>query len=258
MIAEVDAKYSGGWGERSKIANIIDDALDDIAKGSIDAKKYSHITSRLGKAARQKLRGENADPDAAFAIFGVKEALDDAMEASLGGAAKKGLQKARGEYRTLLMLERPGVVDSSVGNISLPRLANVLKSKDKPGYLRGKNKSDLYEAARIGAGFKSAIGDSGTATRSALPMAIGAGGAVGAGTLMATGNPVLAGTAAASVPTMMRIGSEAYNAVPWYLTNKLMDNAGGAVMPQLRPLMQNVGGRIGAGALPGLLGTPAP
>lgn len=257
-LAEVDAKYSGAWGETSKISKLVDDALDDIAKGSIDAKKYGHLTSRLGKMARQKLRGQNSDPDAAFALFGVKEALDDAMEDSLGGAARKALQKARGEYRTLMLLESRGVIDSSTGNISLPKLANALKARDKSGYLRRKNTSDLYEAARIGQAFKSSVGDSGTATRQALPLTLGMGGTVGGLATYATGSPALGVAAGAAVPVGIRAASEAYNAVPGWATNTLMDRGAGALMPALRPLAQNVGGRIGAGALPGLLGSPGP
>lgn len=243
-LAKVEKKYSGSWGEGNKLANVVDDALDAASKGPLTGKEYAHITSRLGKAARQKLRGENADPDAAFALFGVKEALDDAMERSLGIEARETFRQAREQYRNLMFLESPGVVNSSAGTISLPTLANVLKRKDKPGFLRGKNQSPLYEAARVGQAFKPSFGTSGTTERFSLPAIAG-----GAGTAAVLADPVTALAVGAGIPLSLRGGAEAYNALTSYLTNQ-------AMTPARRKLIQGLMGQGGAGVSGGLLSNP--
>lgn len=243
-LADVEARYTGAWGEGNKLTGVIDDALDDIAKGSISGERYHKIASRLGKMARQKLRGENSDPDAAFALYDVKEALDDAMERALGKAERARFQKARQQYRTLLFLESPGVVNSSSGQISLPTLANVLKRKDKVGFARGKNKSDLYEAARIGQMFKPSFGASGTAERLSLPIL-----ASGMTTGMVLGDPVTAAAVGVGLPVAARAGAEAYNAASPYMVNQLMT-------PARKRLVEGLLSRGGAGA--GLLGSPVP
>jgi len=49
------------------------------------------------------------------------------------------------------------------------QLASVLQSEDRRGFTFGGNRSPMYEAARFSQAFAPIVGDSGTATRSALP-----------------------------------------------------------------------------------------
>ena len=59
------------------------------------------------------------------------------------------------------------MTNTAKGDVSLATLGNLLSRVDKKGYMYGRNQSDLYNAARFAQAFRSIVGDSGTATRSA-------------------------------------------------------------------------------------------
>lgn len=135
--------------------------------GAINGEQLGNLSSKLGKAAFKQMTTPMGDRDLGDALYDVKNHADDLLESSLTGPAQAEYSAARQQYRTLMQLAKPGVVNSSTGDVSGATLANKLSSTDRGGYLFGGNQSDLYNAARFSQAFKPIVGDSGTATRSA-------------------------------------------------------------------------------------------
>lgn len=137
--------------------------------GEATGAQLQDLASKLGKAARSQMSG-NGDRQLGMALFEVKNLADDLLEQGLKGKTKQLFSQARSQYRNAMMIEsRVGVLNPSNGNVSGGTLANVLQQQDKAGFLRGGNTSPMYDAARLAQAFKPIVGDSGTATRSALP-----------------------------------------------------------------------------------------
>lgn len=136
--------------------------------GTATGEQLQDLASKLGKAARGQMTG-NGDRQLGMALSEVKNLADDLLEQGLNGKTKTLFSNARNQYRNAMMIEgRIGVVGAD-GNVSGRTLANVLQQQDKAGFLRGGNTSPMYDAARLAQAFKPIVGDSGTATRSALP-----------------------------------------------------------------------------------------
>lgn len=138
--------------------------------GTASAKQLVDLSSKLGKAARSQMTSPSGDRQLGMALGEVKDMADDLIETGLNGRTQKLFQQARGNYRNLMTIEgRVGIVNPSNGNVSGATLANALQQKDKAGFLLGRNQTPMYDAARLAQAFKPLVGDSGTATRSALP-----------------------------------------------------------------------------------------
>ena len=148
--------------------------VEDLAKladaGQATGKQLQSLTSKLGKAAYKQMTTQSGDRDLGQALYQLKDYVDDLLQQGMGDAEAATFQAARQQYRNLMMLtSRVGVVNPSTGNVSGRTLANVLQQKDKGGFLFGRNESGMYDAARFSQAFAPIVGDSGTATRSALP-----------------------------------------------------------------------------------------
>lgn len=146
---------------------LVKNFLDVAQKGQATGEQLQQIASKLGKAAAKNMTTQGGDRDLGMALFQVKDLADDYLRSGLNGETAKLFDAARGQYRNLMMLtSRTGVVNTATGDVSKTALPNVLASKDKAGYMFGKNQSDFYNAARYGDAFRPIVGDSGTATRS--------------------------------------------------------------------------------------------
>lgn len=147
---------------------LVKNFIDVAQKGQATGEQLQQIASKLGKAAAKNMMApQGGDRDLGMALFQVKDLADDYLRSGLSGETAKLFDAARTQYRNLMMLtSRTGVVNTSSGDVSKAALANVLASKDKAGYMFGKNQSDFYNAARFGDAFRPIVGDSGTATRS--------------------------------------------------------------------------------------------
>ena len=146
---------------------LVKNFIEVAQKGQATGEQLQQIASKLGKAAAKNMTSQGGDRDLGMALFQVKDLADDYLRSGLSGETAKVFDAARTQYRNLMMLtSRTGVVNTSSGDVSKAALANVLASKDKPGYMFGKNQSDFYNAARFGDAFRPIVGDSGTATRS--------------------------------------------------------------------------------------------
>ncbi len=174
-IGRIDNEYQGLLFANGKPYSVMDNPLVSrlysyAEKGTATAEQLTDLSSKLGKAARSQMTSGNGDRQLGMALNEVKDMADDLIEQGLNGRTQKLFSAARGNYRNLMTLEgRIGIVNPSNGNVSGANLANALQQKDKAGFLLGRNQSPMYDAARLAQAFKPVVGDSGTATRSALP-----------------------------------------------------------------------------------------
>ena len=138
--------------------------------GTASARQLVDLSSKMGKAARGQMTGVSGDRQLGMALNEVKDVVDDLIETGLNGRTQRLFSEARGNYRNLMTIEsRVGIVNPSSGNVSGATLANTLQQKDKSGFLLGRNQTPMYDAARLVQAFRPIVGDSGTATRSAMP-----------------------------------------------------------------------------------------
>lgn len=162
-------------GEFEGLANVTENQLVKkflgyAEKGVATQRQLADLSSKMGRVANNQMTGAAGDRELGLALFQVKDMADDMLEGNLTGETLKQFQKARGEYRNLMLLtSRQGVVNPSSGNVSGGTLASALQSKDKRGFMFNKNQSELYDAARFAQAFRPIVGDSGTATRAVLP-----------------------------------------------------------------------------------------
>ena len=166
----------------TKLAAILDEAADVTTRPMADnvlvqrAMQYAQtgqatgaqlasLSSKLGKVARKEMTSAMGDRDLGQALFAVKELTDDLLMQNMDDATKAAFAQARQQYRNLMTLESKGVVNTSSGNVSGLNLASTLASKDKSGFVRNKNQTPMYDAARFAQAFRPIVGNSGTATR---------------------------------------------------------------------------------------------
>lgn len=141
------------------------ESLTDM--GSITGQQLRQLTSKLGKAAYKQMATPSGDRDMGQALYAVKDHVDDLIGQGLSDTERVAYDTTREQYRNLMLLtSRTGIVNPSSGNVAGVALASKLQQADKPGFLYGRNQSDLYNAARFAQAFKPIVGDSGTATRS--------------------------------------------------------------------------------------------
>lgn len=160
--------YQGQYVGNGDVAgNALFKRISDFAQnGTATQEQLGTLASNLGKAAENNLTSANGDRAMGRALLDTKEVVDDLLQQSLAPDLAQQFGQARGQYRTLMQLTgRPNVVNPASGNVNPRALAGALQSGDKTGYLRGRNTSDLYQAARFSQAFPPVVGDSGTATR---------------------------------------------------------------------------------------------
>lgn len=156
----------------SPLANhpLVKGLFDSVASGQPTGKQLRHYASQLGKASNQQMSSPTGNRELGIALTQVKDMADDMLEASLSGKTKALFADARSQYRNLMMLtdRSTGIVNPSTGDVSGAALARRLQSKDKLGFTRGKNTSDMYTAARFYQAFKPVV-DVGSDTATKLP-----------------------------------------------------------------------------------------
>jgi hypothetical protein len=147
-----------------KTVNKIFDKID--GEGTLSVSDYQDLSSELKAKARMAWKGESPDPYFAESLGQMVDALDRLAMDNTAPEALEALRVARRQWKALSQLEKSRAIHES-GDISGPLLANYLRRTDKGGYGRGKNVSELYEAARLSKAFPSRP-DSGTAGRQFL------------------------------------------------------------------------------------------
>lgn len=185
-------------------------------KGEATGQQLQNLTSKIGNKAASQMTSRTGDRALGIALFKVKNHVDDLLSDGLDDATKAAFTEARNQYRNLMLLtQRNGVINPSSGDIAGNALAGLLQQKDRAGFLFNKNQTDLYNAARFAQAFRPIVGDSGTATRSALPgamdLALAAPFNVASNAYLAYPNLVTYGAqgAARSVPMMGLLGGGA-------------------------------------------------
>jgi hypothetical protein len=247
-LASIEMKYRGLLDKPLAQYDIVDDVYRNLG-GNITGKQYNTWQSQLRQIAQDQFsRGK---PKVGFALFEVKDALDDAASASMSGRERMAFQQARQQWKNLVMLESGNVVNEQTGNVSGAHLKNILTRKDKHGFRLGGNSSEMYDMARFNKAFPGIVGDSGTATRSFLPsMAttmMATGGLGAAGGVYGEYNPAAAAGIGALAPLaaglLARGGAGAYLSPMGqaYFTNQ-------ALGPGLKGLLSGAGGITGANA----------
>lgn len=148
---------------------LVDDVISAASNGHATGRQLQNIASKLGKAANSQMTTASGDRELGMALFHVKDFVDDFIAQGLSPEMAAAFETARAQYRNLMLLtQRVGVVNPSTGNVSGRSLANLLQSKDKNGFLYGRNQTGMYNAARFAQAFQPIVGDSGTATRMPL------------------------------------------------------------------------------------------
>ena len=183
-----------------RVFEVLDEAVDDpievksllklLERPSVSGPDLLQESVLLGKRATGLMRGTDRQGNyrKAQALRAIKEAVDDALVSASPRGARERLQEARHQFKNLMRLYAPGVIRSPTrGDVSAATLGNVLRNRDKHNFMRGRGKGDLFDAARIGKAFP-AFPDSFTASRSALPMALGTSGLL-AGQQLSQGDP---------------------------------------------------------------------
>jgi hypothetical protein len=163
-VAEIEDGLEGlvpGFSDNPLVGQLIDLA----GKGQASGKQLHSLASKLGKAAYKQMSSPNGDRDLGMALYQVKDYTDDLLQEGMDAGRKEGFKQARSQYRALMQLtSRVGNIKA--GNVKGGSLANTLQTKDKKGFLYGRNQSDLYNASRWAQEYAPIVGDSGTATRS--------------------------------------------------------------------------------------------
>jgi hypothetical protein len=135
-------------------------------KGKATGEQLGGLSSKLSRAINKEMTSPSGDRELGQALGSVKEYVDDLVEQGLDGAQKETYRQVRGQWRNLsLLTSRSTIVNPSSGAVNARALASVLQTKDKAGFLRGGNQSDMYTAARAAQAFPPIVGNSGTATR---------------------------------------------------------------------------------------------
>lgn len=202
-------------------------------KGQATGEQLQDLASKLGKAANNQMTSAGGDRQMGMALFQIKDMADDLLASGLKGETAKAFDSARGQYRNLMLLtQRNGVINPSTGNINGNALAGLLQQKDRNGFLFGKNKSPLYEAARFAQAFRPIVGDSGTATRMPLPSP----------TDFVLSLPFNIATRAYTSSPVVNLSAGAGNMA----RNGLAPGAGNAVAPYLPWTTGTLGGLLGA------------
>lgn len=149
---------------------LITTLIEHAERGEATGKQLQTLTSKLSKVAYREMTSQTGDRELGQGLYQMKDYVDDLLESGMSGARQKAFAEARKQYRNLMLLtSRVGIINPSTGNVNGGALANLLQQKDKLGFLRGRNDTGMYDAARFAQAFKPIVGDSGTATRSQIP-----------------------------------------------------------------------------------------
>lgn len=172
------------WVGGKDIEKVLDKALRDATSndGWISAKTYQDMSSDLTREATAAFRstgGKASQAKYGHQIAGLKTALDDAAERTIGADYRDAFRALRSDYKTFSQLLEGRVINEETGNVNLNNLANILRKQDKQGYRFDRNKSDLYEATRFERSFPGQGVNSLTARRQSIPGTLAASGILG-------------------------------------------------------------------------------
>lgn len=116
------------------------------------AQQLGQISSKLGADARSQMTSKDGDRALGRALFDLQSHVDDVVGSTITDPnLAAAYSTARGQYRSLSQITaNPTILNSATGEVNMTALGKYLQRTDKPGYLRGGNQSELYNAARWG------------------------------------------------------------------------------------------------------------
>lgn len=225
-LLQVAADYADTAGTPAPIIERMVNRLGELAKangGRITGEIYQEVRSTLGRLSKA------ADPSTRIALRDLQEALDDAIERNVSGAAKKAWQQVRRRYQNFLVVERAvtGAGQNAASGLITPaQLRNAAINQNRRAFARGKN--DFTTLANAGVEALTPLPQSGTAPRMAaraiasLPALIGgaagsaggipgmiAGGIAGAALPAITGRAMLSGAGRAILSNQLLASPQA-------------------------------------------------
>ena len=222
------------------------DLVQDLVKlantGSATGKQLQPLTSKLGKAAYKEMSSPQGDRELGLALYQVKDYVDDILQSGMTQQQAQKFGQARGQYRNLInVLSRTNIVNPSSGNVQGRALAQMLQQRDRAGFTLGRNKTGMYDAARVAQAFPPIVGDSGTATRSMVtnPLELMMRAPFNLASRAYVSSPsvnLATGVSAASRATGNAVGPLArgfLGTAPYYAPF-LLPSTGGIIAPQLR------------------------
>lgn len=248
------------WGEYTSLvpqsarAPVVENVLQDITNavrnqaGVMSGQSYQALRSRLDRLARSSVR----DPQLSDALYGIRNALDNAMERGLRRSGSPDLghwRNIRRQYRNLIPIAKAvegGGEDVAQGLLSPAKMRQTtVNAQGGRNYARGQG--DLADIVRAGNVTMTPLPQSGTAPRLAAQTLLGApgaaigydqGGATGAGVGAALGflgGRYLAGRGLMSRPAQSYLGNQT---LPPPAADPLralagVPGTGGGVIPQL-------------------------
>jgi hypothetical protein len=232
------------------VMNTIQDLGAALGRGPMNGEAYQAARSRIDRAARRAVQ----DPNLQDALYGIRNALDDAMERTIVTRNPVDLgawREVRRQYRNMLVLERAATTageDAAQGIISPAALRNATVAKQgRRNYARGDG--DFAELARAGSATMKSMPNSGTAGRlSAQNMGTGLSSLLGMGA---------AGYGSGGDPMTMIAGAAAGYAVPRLAGRALMTpiiqailanqrGTGMQMSPQTRAVFEALTNRLAA------------
>jgi hypothetical protein len=214
--------------QRRFIGIITDRLAPNIHQGQMPGQRYQALRSSLGNIAQGASRGQ--DQPFALGVRGLRNALDDAMDASIqatgnpGDVARWGAAREQwGAMRTLEDVMNTAGPATAQGFVSPAQLRSAVARRNPIGFAQGQN--ELGELGRAGVAAMSPLPQSGTAPREAvraLSSVLGAGlgmGAAGtegalAGALGAAAAPAVVGRAVMSAPIQAWLGNQIFRHNP--------------------------------------------
>jgi hypothetical protein len=149
----------------------VSDLLTFVQSGGANAQQLGTISSRLGNEAATQMTSEGGDRALGGALFDVKNHVDDLIGSTITDPnLYAAYQAVRQQSRNLgNITASPAILNSATGRVNMTALARRLQNYDEPGYLRGGNQSDLYNAARWGQATGEGKGPPSMLTKLGLP-----------------------------------------------------------------------------------------
>lgn len=169
-LGDIESKYTAVWNKSDELAKVIDKALEATSTGVLTGKEYQNIRRALQVDSVAKIKA--GDANSGKALSALAEALDDAAARSVPPKEMAEWNQARQQYRNLITLydATTGNVNAKagVGTLEPAQLANaVVNNRGRRVFARTPIGSgdDLVDLARVGAGIRDLVPNSGTAER---------------------------------------------------------------------------------------------
>ncbi len=142
--------------------------------GTMPGPQYQAVRSNLDKSARAIAQ---SDPPLSGALFGIRNALDGAMDRSITPEDQGAWQDARAKWKNWKVIEKASTgagEDAAQGSISPAALRSATVAQNRGAYATGQG--DFSDLARAGQGLMTPLPNSGTAPRQFVQHLMQAGG----------------------------------------------------------------------------------